>query len=61
MAALVVLKSGTGFVVRLRAFDALNSGDKMGILSIVADPALIACAQTRSRWRSSLKCRLDAR
>ena len=45
----------------LRANDSLKVGDKMGIFSYVARPDLMACAQTRRRGRSSLKCKLDAR
>jgi len=48
------------FEARLRANDALNIGDRMGTFSYVADPDLMACAQTRSRERSRLKCRSDA-
>jgi len=45
----------------LRANDALNMGDSMGTFSYVEDPDLMACAQTRSRGRSRLKCKSDAR
>jgi len=45
----------------LKANDALNMEDKIGTFSYVADPDLMACAQTRSRGRSRLKCKFDTR
>lgn len=51
------------FDARLTANDALNMGDRMGAFSYVTLelPDLMACAQTRSRERSSLKCSFDGR
>ena len=59
-AVVVVLTSATDFDRRLRANDALNIGESMGTFSYIADSDFMACAQTRSRGQSRLKCRLDA-
>ena len=59
--AKAVSESVAIFDACLRANDALNMGDRMGTFSYVADPDLMACAQTRSRGRSRLKCKSDAR
>lgn len=61
VAAEVVPESPVFFDARLRDNDDLNIGESTGTFSYVADPDLMACAQTRSRGRSRLKCRLEAR
>ena len=55
-----------GLVSRIEFFDgclsdsnALNIGDNIGIFSYVAEPDLMACAQTRSRRWLSLKCKSE--
>ena len=53
----VVLES---FDMHLRASDALNIGERIGILLYVALSDLMAFAQTRSHGQSSLKWSLDA-
>jgi hypothetical protein len=60
-AAMAVSGFVTFFDACLRDNDALNIGDRMGTLSYEAVSDLMACAQTRSRGRSSLKCKSDAR
>jgi len=59
MAAVAVLEPCADFDRHLRANTALNIGDSMGAILYVADPELMACAQTRHRGQSSLKCKLD--
>jgi len=59
MAAVAVLEPCADFDGHLRANAALNIGDSMGAILYVADPELMACAQTRHRGQSSLKCKLD--
>ncbi len=59
MAAVAVLKPCADFDGHLRANAALNIGDSMGAILYVADLKLMACAQTRCRGWSSLKCKLD--
>ena len=49
------------FDAYLRAFNALNIGDRIGTFSYVDDPDLITCAQTRRHGQSKLKCKFDAR
>jgi len=58
--ARVVAVVSESFDMHLRASDALNIGDRIGILSYVALPDLMAFSQTRSCGQLSLKWSLDA-
>ena len=59
-AARVMVVVSESFDMHLRASDALNIGERIGILLYVALSDLMAFAQTRSHGQSSLKWSLDA-